>query len=894
LCPDRIPIGTPSTLFLDIAWRRRREEGTEPPRPENAQPTTLTFRKRTPAAGGDVSWDAAGVQKTKGFPGDFHDLLDVYGVSSTSGSEADVDLVVAIEGDDRGKIPLSVGPLATTVRIRAENGTDPARQRVTAGTTTRFRAVVDPPMPGSFRWFSLSPDALEITGAARGESVEVVGRSAGAADRKLVVLFSPDGGGPDAVAVHSVTVTRGVSLADTPFLRFTLRWPDSRVGDAAFRGTPIPLAPERVPYLHPTVPASYRQTIELANTPEALPLSGGAPGEFRPTLATEVTPGTVYQLIAPEHAFVAVTPDPSRAWQRRMRLQDVEAGGTRTYSLPVVLDGDVLRFTPPGGAQQEWGDDPRDLYAVALVPYLRNTAAADLNENWQAATAALRAGIGEYPAFDEQADLPFHLPLRGANLVAAQAEHRAPEEYLRFLPAGDHTYTDQSGHLFLEAFLWREETLTGAAPPQRMPWLPVPKRAFLEGIEALRAAFGANIELEVRTGFVPPNAIGASRGIRNVGGQQGFRVNDTRHMFGDAADLDRRGASFDQQPNRSAAANMLIPWPDTAAAQALRDRFSHHQFERIMVNTAPAAVDRHYVLHVDRRKYDLPFPAGVYQFRVGDLTVANGDQTIFNNLVAAGAGYADVVTVVPQAGAARPNAFYPTNLNVAQPHGHPVFGGVNINPNLDALLGRMDADNLFATINVGPLNVGHDEDVEAIIQELFGIYGHHPSLLGVNLDLEWYNVGAPPDATAVVQGLVAWIRANHPGRVLFLVWFGATVNRVDWTVLQPLNDVVIPIYDGFLNTSWGNQFRNQWGGFVLNTSVLQHVWDSDHNLRIFGHNILIPPNVPNAEFTAALSWLGRMSRLYGCTSFAFQFNEYAQNWAARAANLQPILGELGQ
>jgi hypothetical protein len=36
-----------------------------------------------------------------------------------------------------------------------------------------------------------------------------------------------------------------------------------------------------------------------------------------------------------------------------------------------------------------------------------------------------------------------------------------------------------------------------------------------------------------------------------------------------------------------------------------------------------------------------------------------------------------------------------------------------------------------------------------------------------------------------------------------------------------------------------------------------------------------------------------MSRLYGCTSFAFQFNEYAQRWDLRTAELNAILTELG-
>jgi hypothetical protein len=118
------------------------------------------------------------------------------------------------------------------------------------------------------------------------------------------------------------------------------------------------------------------------------------------------------------------------------------------------------------------------------------------------------------------------------------------------------------------------------------------------------------------------------------------------------------------------------------------------------------------------------------------------------------------------------------------------------------------------------------------------------------------------------------------------------VGRLDWTVIQPLADVVIPVYDGAPNQAWGNAVRNVWKDFMLNTSVLQHVYDSNRNIRTYGHNMLIPRNIPNADFDDALKWLGRTSRLYGNTNFAFQFKNYGQNYAAHSADLQDILSEL--
>jgi hypothetical protein len=676
-------------------------------------------------------------------------------------------------------------------------------------------------------------------------------------------------------------------------LHFTLRWPDSRHNDRDFAGTPITLNVDRLPYLHTTEPTSYQQTITLANTPEAQILRPGVrPGEFDPRVDTEMTAGTDYYLIIPEHVFVHVTQSEAAApWRRRFRFHDVEPGAHRRYGLRVRLVGGQLRVTPVDGPEADWSDTRRTFRAVALIPYLRDVETADLTDDWHRAIRDLRREIGEYPAFNEAA-LEFHKPLAGANLAAAQTQHQAPDEFYRFPTVSERSYTDLSGHIYLEQFLWKEQTLTGNTPPQVLRYMPLSKRTFLEGMEALRAAFGANEEFIIRTGFVPPNKINDSHTLRTVNGQSGYRINQIRHMFGDAADIDRSGGNrFNLRANRIGATDILLPWPDTAVAQALRDHFSHMQFERIMLNTDPTTVDRRYVLHVDRRDYDIGFPAGVYQFRINDIRAVNGDQTVFNDFTASHIDYADIVTVVPQAGATRPNAFYNSNLNAVPPHGHPVFNVVDPNPNLDALLTRMDGANMWATINLGLRNVGHDVDVEAVIQEVFDTFRAHNSFIGVAFDLEWYNV-AGLNATNAVQNLARWIRANHAGKYLFPIWFGATVGRLNWPAIQPISDVVIPIYDGAPGTPWGNAVRNTWKGFMLNNSVLEHVYDSNRNIRTYGHNMLIPSNILNADFEEALNWLGRTSRLYGSTNFAFQFNNYGQNYAVHSGHLQNILDEL--
>ncbi len=799
----------------------------------------------------------------------------------------DTDYSVTPDSAAHGANPVDGGPGKTQIRLHFS---------IANGVGCSSAGCVVSPEYYAFRRLMVQlyqVDYAAAHGGANNADINLIGNAATRPASEALYNANPPGtlGWRDELAGNLWIVRpdeRPLSM-----LHFTLRWPDSRHNDMDFAGTPITLNVDRRPYLHTTEPTSYQQTITLANSPDAQILRPGVrPGEFDPKMDTEITAGRDYYLIIPEHVFVHVTQSEATApWRRRFRFNDVEPGVHRRYCLRVRIDGGQLRIRLADGTEETWGDTRRIFRVVALIPYLRDVETADLTADWHRATRDLRREIGTYPTFDETG-LEFHKPLAGANLAAAQTQHRAPDEFYRFPGAGERSYTDLSGHIYLEQFFWKEQTLSGNNPPQVLRYMPLSKRTFLTGMEALRAAFGANEEFIVRTGFVPPDKINDCHVLRTVNGQSGYRINQIRHMFGDAADIDRSGGNrFNTRANRIGATDILLPWPDTAVAQALRNHFSHMQFERIMLNTDPTTVDRRYVLHVDRRDYDIGFPAGVYQFDINDIRAANGDQTVFNDFTASHLDYADIVTVVPQAGATRPNAFYDTNLNAAQPHGHPVFNFVDPNPNLDALLTRMDAANMWATINLGLKNVGHDEDVEAIVQEVFDTFRAHNSFIGVAFDLEWYNV-AGLNATAAVQNLARWIRANHAGKYLFPIWFGATVNRLNWPAIQPVSDVVIPIYDGAPGTPWGNAVRNTWKGFMLNNSVLEHVYDSNRNIRTYGHNMLIPSNIPNADFEEALNWLGRTSRLYGSTNFVFQFNNYGQNYAAHSGHLQDILDEL--
>ncbi len=212
MCSDRFPAGAAARLFVEIRWRARRDEGDVPGLPEDAKPIVLTLRKRTAAATGDVRFDARDGATTRGFVGDTRALLTLFAQAPTSGAEPDVVLEVRIEGDVAGSVPLSVdggaAAPATAVVLHDDTGAAPAHDIVLHEATVALRAAAAPVAPGAFRWVSVRPDALPLSGGPEGERVEVRGAlvSDAVGDAPVCVLFTPRDGGPAVMAVHAVTV----------------------------------------------------------------------------------------------------------------------------------------------------------------------------------------------------------------------------------------------------------------------------------------------------------------------------------------------------------------------------------------------------------------------------------------------------------------------------------------------------------------------------------------------------------------------------------------------------------------------------------------------------------------------------------------------------------------
>ena len=151
---DRIAEGQRAPLLVDIKWRERRDDTLVPGVPEDQQPITLTFAKRSDAASGEITFD--GGAATKGFSGDTRQVLTMVGAHASVGAEADVALKVSIEGEERASLPLSVGEPAVTLEITAQEGT-----ALVTGRPSHFKAVATPAGAGTYQWFSVpeGPDA---------------------------------------------------------------------------------------------------------------------------------------------------------------------------------------------------------------------------------------------------------------------------------------------------------------------------------------------------------------------------------------------------------------------------------------------------------------------------------------------------------------------------------------------------------------------------------------------------------------------------------------------------------------------------------------------------------------------------------------------------------------
>ncbi len=195
MCPDRVPEGGEAPMLISIEWSPPRADGE----------TILTFIQRS-ETGGKISFDSAGDHLEKTITGDFGELVTVYGKDPTtaSASEPDVSLEIKINDKVRGTFPMSVGPVTTTIEIKAENGIDDPPEYVLTDYPVGYKAVASEG-PGSFRWISSDVSALVITQGESEEIVETEARGAVATSRKLCVLYDPDSG-PAVMAVHDVQV----------------------------------------------------------------------------------------------------------------------------------------------------------------------------------------------------------------------------------------------------------------------------------------------------------------------------------------------------------------------------------------------------------------------------------------------------------------------------------------------------------------------------------------------------------------------------------------------------------------------------------------------------------------------------------------------------------------
>src|SRR5262249_34206330 len=160
---DRIPAGdTPSLLFVTIAWRRVRDgHEAEAGRPDDAKPIVLEFKPRSQAGGGDIHFDAKDGPRLKGFTTDTQSMLNIFGARASAGAQPDVDLVIKIEDEERGRLPMSVGAPAVTVTIQLANG-NPPPSVMPLEVATGMKVVLNPAGQGTFTWISVLPNVLEF------------------------------------------------------------------------------------------------------------------------------------------------------------------------------------------------------------------------------------------------------------------------------------------------------------------------------------------------------------------------------------------------------------------------------------------------------------------------------------------------------------------------------------------------------------------------------------------------------------------------------------------------------------------------------------------------------------------------------------------------------------
>ncbi len=207
--PDRVAEGLTAPLLVDIRWREQRDEQLVPGVPDDQQPIVLSFVKRADTAAGEIRFGAADGPATRSFAGDTRELLTIFGAKATVGDADDVALRVQIEGEERGKLPMSVGAPALALTITAADGTL-APATLVANQPVRLKALPNPAGAGTFRWLCVPDGAVELTNPGTDGTIDVVARGALAQAVTLVAAVDPEGPGAVAVATHVVSAGGGL------------------------------------------------------------------------------------------------------------------------------------------------------------------------------------------------------------------------------------------------------------------------------------------------------------------------------------------------------------------------------------------------------------------------------------------------------------------------------------------------------------------------------------------------------------------------------------------------------------------------------------------------------------------------------------------------------------
>src|SRR5262245_52647800 len=235
MCSDRVPVGTPSELFVGVHWTNF--EGD----------VTLTFRKVTSAGGGEIRFDAVDGPASRTFSSTGRQLVRIFGVTPTAGADPDVMLDVLIEGEAVDHLPISVGPVATTVGVFAEDGVSPAPDLLFPASTVPLKAVPNPAGAATFQWLTAQPALVSIVGPATAADVQLrpgatasPGLTAPDGSVAVCVLVTP-AAGPAVMAVHRTwTLYDPEQPGPYPVGRTTYTAPDFTI-PAGREGWPAPI-----------------------------------------------------------------------------------------------------------------------------------------------------------------------------------------------------------------------------------------------------------------------------------------------------------------------------------------------------------------------------------------------------------------------------------------------------------------------------------------------------------------------------------------------------------------------------------------------------------------------------------------------------------------------------